>query len=275
MRREFRSGLTPRPVPASRSGYSLIEAILACFLLVFTFFLVSRLFHGGFQLARQVDARMTAVRLAEKRMDIIRRWAKTTKDWSGPPSSVTSLSDASFPGYRVDVTLRDMTVLSPCRELEQAYDIANRRNLPTVAKQALIKISKPGTKDFTLSALVTKGEADWGDTADLRISPSTATITGSAQEVEFRVNAYDEDGDEDRDVLFHWEVEPNFSTGNPSTAEVRLKTRDGRRVIMRNRVRRRSGLWIAQNGACVLVAYARYRGSYRRGTTGVITLVAP
>lgn len=268
-------GPLSRPGVPLRRGYSLIEAILASFLMVFVFFLVSRLFHSGFQLASQVESRIAAVRFAEKRMMAVRRWAKTTINWTSPPAELTTPNDPEFPGFTVSVQGLDTAAetLSPCLELEAGFPTTNRRNLPTVARLVTVRVSRPGTPGFALTSKVTRMESNWGLTADIRISPSTATIAGPDQEVEFTVQAFDEAGNPDPDIFFHWEVEPEFGLGNPATTEIRNKTRDGRTVIVRNRVRRRSGLWVPQNGFCRLVAYARYRGHIRRGDSGVITLL--
>lgn len=258
----------------SKRGYSLIEAILASFLLVFTFFLVSRLFNTGLQYSRKVEQRISAVQLAEKRMSEIRAWAKGTDNWSGPPSSET---DPDYPEYKVAVQLVDTPLYSPSTRLEEAYPADNRRIMPTITRKAVVTVTKDDIPAFTLAAMVTKGDPGWPADADIRLAPnSPATLTGPDQELELTATAFDENGKEVKDLFFHWEVEPDFSFGNPTTAEIRLKTRDGRRAIVRNRIRRRAGTWVPTNGNCQVVAFARYKGRFRRGYDRVkITMVAP
>lgn len=266
------------PLKAGRPrGHSLLEAILASFLLVFAFFLVSRLFHTGLQYSRRVDERIAGVQFAEKRMAEIRRWAKGTVDWSSPPSTAT---DPQFPGYTASLSLRDETLFSPSTQLELAYPEDDRRAMRSIAKRAIVTISKPGLPPYVLSAVITRGDRGWPTTADVRISPSSATLDGPDEEVILTVEVYDEDGNEDKNLFFHWEIEPDFSRPNQTTAEVRLLTRDGRKAVVRNRTRRRSGVWVATNGSCQAVAFVRYKGNHRRGSTEdqavcKLTLVAP
>jgi hypothetical protein len=252
----------------SQRGYSLIEAILASFLLLFTFFLVSSLFNTGLQYSRKVEQRMVAVQFAEKRLAEVRQWAKETDNWS-PPGSVTDPADPDFPGYAVQLNLVTEVLYSPCTRLEEAFP-DDTREMPTIAKKAVVTVSKQGIPDYVMAAVVTRGDSAWPATADIRLSPSTpATLTGSTQELELTARAFDTDGNEVKDIFFHWEVEPDFTGGNPTTAEVRLKTRDGRKAVVRNRVRRRNGAWLPTSGDCLVVAYARYQGHYRKGADSV------
>lgn len=262
----------PRVAQRTR-GYSLIEAILASFLLLFTFFLVSSLFNTGLQYSRKVEQRMAAVQFAEKRMAEVRLWAKGTDDWSGPPNSPT---DPQFTDFTVTTQLVTEALYSPCTRLEEAYPPDDMRAMPTMAKKVVLTVSKPGIPDFTMAGVVTKGDAPWPATADIRLSPSTPTTLGPSDELLLTATAYDSAGNEVKDLFFHWEVEPDFTGGNPTTAEIRLKTRDGRQAIVRNRIRRRAGTWLPTNGDCLVVAFARYKGQYRRGNDNVkIKMVNP
>ena len=85
--------------PVRARGYSLIESIIASFLLVSAFFLVSRLFHAGLQYSSKVESRVVAVQVAEQRMAELRQWAKNTHNWTGFPTAQNS----RYPAYRITI----------------------------------------------------------------------------------------------------------------------------------------------------------------------------
>lgn len=244
-------------------GYSLIETILASFLLVFTFFLVSSLFNTGLQYSSKVDTRMTSVRYAQKRMSEIRNWAKTSDDWSGYPVAL----DDEFPGYELAVAIGEAPLLSPSRELE-ASSPSSQRVLRQTAKQFTVTVKGPRSPAFVLAGIVTKAERQGAVIVTITGTPSGPV--GPGPPVLLTASAVDSAGKPLTDVFFHWSVEP---VGNqPSSASIKLRSRDGREANFENKVLRRNGTAVAQDGACKAVAYVRYNGRIWSGETPPIEL---
>lgn len=244
-------------------GYSLIEAILASFLLVFTFFMVSSLFNTGLQYSAKVDGRMTAVRIAQKRLSEIRRWAKDSPNWVGCPVG----QDPLYPAYTVTVELRDFSLFGPSSELESIYP-GNQRALRTVSKQAVITVTSSRSAPFTLTGIVTRAEGP--EPVAIAISGNFATVT-PASPATLTATATDASGQPITDVFFHWAVEP-FGT-DPSSATIEFIRRDGSQVRLRNQVPGRNGVPVPRSGNCKAQAYVRYNGRIWPGETPPIRLV--
>lgn len=237
-------------------GYTLIEAILASFLLLFTFFMVGSLFQTGMRYSTQVESRITAVNIAENTMADLRAWARTSKTWSG----FTPKSDPANAAYTVTVKLEDVTLFSPSRELEVSHT-SDRRAMKTVAKRAVVTVTSSRSAPYRLVGIVTKGEPK--GPATVKISGEIPNRVGPNEPVQFTAQAFDADGEEIPDIFFHWAVEPVGN--NPSTARIIYNgsgwsRRDGSRAVFRNQVQRRDGTAAAHNGNCKVQSYVRLNG---------------
>lgn len=261
------------PLNERTRGYSLLEAVLASFLLVCTFFMVSRLFHTGLQYATKVENRMEAVQVAEQRMAELRRWAKTTRTWTGFPNGPVD----GYERYEVSVTLVNETLYCPSTELEKAFPSDNRRELSRVAKRANVLV-RWGTAGWgfrgrhLLTALITKGCPEWRESvaddrhADEIVISGTFPNPVRDQEVILTAKGYDENDDEIPGLFFHWSVEPVFDGNHPGVGRIQLINRDGSKVKFTNEIRRRDILnqpWTQGDGRCRVVCYALYNGEER------------
>ncbi len=253
-----------------RTGFSLIEAILASFLLVGAFFIVSRLFQTGLQYSNKVERRLTAVHLAEKRMLDLREWARDQGAWNGFPDG----PDADFPTYDIKVTIDPIDLLSPGRELESLYP-GDRRVMSTVARRATVLVSWAPAGQYRLTAYIAKAAGTWRANQPIVVTRKGGGVVGPNEFVEFTAQAFDSEGKELKDIFFHWTVEPVYA-GNPTTATVSSKApsgrRDGRKAVFENKVRRRNGSYVATNGDCRVVAFARYHGETARGVSETLNL---
>lgn len=269
-----------------RRGYSLIESILASFLLVFTFFLVSSLFNTGLQYSTRVESRLTMIAIAERHMAEI-RLAAQGQTWPAPSDG----PDLEHPAYNVKITSDAHTLYSPSTQLEAAF-AGDKREMSRIARRYTVTVTGGRSAPFSLVAIVSEGSSanstrewylrpnygvyDWVDRkCQVEITGTAPSQVGPDDEVLLQARALDANGKEIKDVFFHWQVEPDYSHTDPSTGDISESRRDGHSAVFRNRVRLRSGRRYPQNGYCLVMAYAKYNGALITGKTGSIRLHRP
>ncbi len=239
-------------------GYSLIEAILASFLLIGAFFIVNRLFHTGLQYSSKVEGRIVAVQVAERQMALVRRWARFQDDWDNFPSD----SQVEVPGYEISVSIEDQVLFSPSSQLESVYqgDPRGRRAIRESVRLAVVEVLWGTDNTYRLVSLVSRDCKRWRPPPTVDISGVVPTVVVGTDPVNFSAQGFDEDGDPIPDLFFHWTVEPVYFNSSPVTGRILYDRRDGRTVSYVNQVQRRDGEWVTQNGECRVRAYARYNG---------------
>lgn len=260
-------------------GYSLIETIIASFVLVAAFFVVSRLFHTGLQYASKMESRVEAVQIAEQRMAELRRWAKEAHTWNGFPNAETN---PNYPRYLIATSLEERSLFAPSTELERAWPDDNRREMTNVARLATVVVKWGGRGRYSMTALITRGTPSWRDSVpenrardEIVIEGSIPASVGPNQEVRLTAVGYDENDRKIPGLFFHWSVEPVYGGGNPGIGRVQLVRRDGTEVIFTNQVRRRDLMnqpWTPSNGQCRVTCYAVYNGVQRICETEEINL---
>lgn len=243
--------------PLKPKGYTLIEAIIASFVLVAAFFMVSTLFQAGLRYTTRVEKRVVATQLAENRLGALREWARTQNDWSGFPSG----NDPDFPGYSISVSLQDQPLFAPGSELELAHP-AQPRRMSNTAKQAIIEVRWDSTGRYVLSTLLTDRFRGWRVSNPIVVSGSVPPIVNPTNPVTFTAVGYDADGREIKDLFFDWYVEPVFPNATKGTIE---PTRDGRSATFTNELQKPNGVKVATSGTCRVAARARYGGQERWG----------
>lgn len=259
-------------------GYSLVEAILACFLLVSAFFVVAKLFHTGLQYGSKVEQRMTAVYLAEKRMAEVREWGKDQTDWTGWPNG----TDPDYPGYPINVRVQNRPVRSPCNSLEQQHP-GDMRRLGGAAKRVLVEVNYGTSGVYRLAAVITDGSRGLRGpqkaTDPWRNAYYAIDITGAIPDpvrdgvdVNLTATLYDRDGNEIPDIFFHWSVEPVYDISNPTMGVVRLLQRDGHRAVFRNNLKKPDGDFVPTRGQVKVICHALYFGDVAYGETPTINL---
>lgn len=260
-------------------GYTLVEAILASFLLVSAFFIVAKMFHTGLQYSSRAEQRMTAVYLAEKRMAEVREWGKNQTDWTGWPTG----NDSAYPAYDINVRIEDRPVRSPCTSLEMQHPAGDRRRLAGASKNALVEVTWGRNGLYRLCSSITE------DSATLRgpqkpdepwkkayyaidISGAIPDPVRDNVDVTLRARLFDQAGNEIPDTFFHWNVEPVYDISNPTMGVVRVQRRDGKEAIFRNNMKKPDGNFTPTTGQVKVVCYALYYGEIAYGETRTINL---
>ncbi len=260
-------------------GYSLIETIIASFVLVATFFVVSRVFHTGLRYAGMMESRVEAVQVAEQRMAELRRWAKQSNSWDNPPGEERN---PRYPGYLIRVELDRVVLYAPSTELERAWPESNRRAMNRVARRATVTVTWGERGRYVATALITRGNPRWRDSVaenrrrdEIVINGTIPPTVGPGDEVRLSAVGYDENNNEIPGLFFHWSVEPVYGGGNPAIGRIELVRRDGTEVVFTNQMRRRDLLnqpWTPNSGLCRITCYALYNGVQRTCETEEIKL---
>lgn len=251
-----------------RRGYTLIEAIIASFLLVAAFLLVSRLFHAGLQYTSRVEKRALAAHLADKRMQEVRAWSKRHESWVGLPTG----NDPAHPNFTIQVSLDPLELQSPSRQLELAHPAGDRRSMASAARQVTVEVTWDSER-LRLTSLLADRFRGWRSANPIVVSGSIPPQVGPGDTVEFSARGFDAAGRAIEDLFFSWYVEPRqFPNAAVGTVEA---SRDGRTAEFRNQIQLLNGTVASRNGVCRVAVRAVYGGQERWGYSPDMQLVSP
>lgn len=117
------------PLKPNHRALTLVETIIAIFILIAGFLVMGAMFHVALQHTARMEARQLAVVLAEKKLEEIKGWSAAThrstqpfSNWSGLAAAIPS-TDPDYPGYTIAVTAVDpgagaAVLFSPCSQFE-------------------------------------------------------------------------------------------------------------------------------------------------------------
>lgn len=251
-----------------KRGYTLVEAIIASFLLVAAFLLVSRLFHAGLQYTSRVEKRALAAHLADKRMQEIRSWSKRHESWNGIPDG----PDPQHSGYDIQVSLENLELSSPSRQLEEAHPDDDVRVMTSAARRVTVEVTWDSER-LRITSLLADRFRGWRGADPIVVSGAIPPQVGPTTSVEFSARGYDAAGRPIEDLFFSWYVEPrqfpDAALGSIDAA------RDGRTAVFRNQIQLVNGALASRNGMCRVAVRAVYGGRERWGYSPDMQLVSP
>jgi len=240
----------------STRAYSLMEAILASFLLIGVFLLVGKMFHRGLQYSSVVNQRVTAVHIAEQQMARVRRSVEDTGDWIAPAADFPEHGE-----YKVDVRFDGVRLFSPSKKLEEAFPFSNRRSLGESTKKVSVIVSwgRGESKRFTLTSFINQPPRRWRTKNPIVIKRDQGTSPiRPGQSIRYVATGYDEDGREIKDLFFLWNVVPVYGE-NSAVGRVR-QSHNGSIGVLGNRVQTVEGELLELEGFCKITATALLDG---------------
>lgn len=251
--------------PYRASGLSLLETLIAIFVMLSAFTVVGALFMRSTQSLVQVEEKVLAVAFGETMLDDIRTWAKDPTNFAGDWSSWNGSQLPTYPGFRADIRFRDQEVFTPCPTLESDKPAAEQQRVSNSLRQLDLQVRSKGRLIYTLSTLIPEPPRE----ADLVVVtiPGGSTTLAKDGTVEIHAALLDTDGNVIPDVPFQWAVIPG--SGNGTIA--RLKT-DRARAEFTHVYRRIDGRVVHVAGKCVVQAEARYRGRKYSGRSEELEL---
>jgi len=259
-------------------GLSLVEAIIAIYLLLCAFMVVINLFHTAMRYGAGIDRPIYATVIAGRKLEEIRRWAWTPAakgynfhgDWSAV--TVSSRPDDENPEYYVTVRTAASGLLSPCSSFESAYPEAERKSMDASAKKVKVTVSwSPGdaSKAVSLVSVIREPSREFRSTSPIVVTPVGTVPSSVSQDgtVSFTVKAYDSQDVALEDLVFRWYVEP--MTGNGTLV---AQAHNGTTATFAHKVLMPNNVWGHAPGQCKMKVRAVYRGVEQWGETPVMEL---
>jgi len=195
-----------------KRGLSLVETLIACFLLSLAVLAVTVLFHTSMRYQRNLEIRGRALLLATKKLAEIRAWAKASANFASnwAPYRGTSSYDASAPLIRIDCDCNDRgrTLYSPCQSLEIARGSDARTMTRSVVPIRVTAAWGAASKDrVSLFSYVSQPVPSLGtrQASTLVINPISGPV-GPAATTPLGVTGSDGSGQTLNDFFFRWRV---------------------------------------------------------------------
>lgn len=253
---------------------SLAEAIIAIFLMLSGFIVMSRLLMTGMHYQRLVDNEQNAVFLAESQLEQIRGWSARNhvpagiipfSDWSACPGQPGPVSNPAFPGYDIAVNSTVQALYSPCSTWElQFTNPAERRALRQSSRRVRVTVTW-NSQSYVLESLVSAPVAP--ASAAVSVSVSGAGSVARDATASYSAVANGPSGVLP-DVLFGWYV---YGVGNGTL----LPARDGLTAQLGNYMQDAANPPNTVgygSGPCLMRALARVRGKEVWGDSSSINL---
>jgi Tfp pilus assembly protein PilV len=261
-----------------KQGFSLVEAVLASFLLLTALAMSVYVFDSSLQAEANNEKRVAAALVAESALAEIRQQANTNFN-----QVKTSFHNKTWtlPGY-AEFVIRakiDNTELAvPCTELESQYDPAatfpnpSGRYLSDSALKAEVEITwgTSGRDRITVTENVVNFAKATNFNVDVILPDGTAatgsTVLNLAQDATEQFTARARSGGQNvKDIQFTWYVQP--VTGFGSLLHV---SRDGEEAEYINAYRNFKNKWKHEPGDCFLVVRATYQGLEQEGKVRIV-----
>ncbi len=258
-----------------KRAVSLVEMLIAMFLLLAGFLIVFRLFQVSLQYNNLAQKRLTASRLAAKTMEEIRAWARDPdnydKNWDStyPGTPYKDLDEAS---YTITVRQKNHEVLSPCTSLEQRWVASTKeRRLQRSFRRVTVIVAWSDQPSDKISITSLVGDPPRELASDpISVNFASDALAAGASKT-FTAALQDKDNNEIPDVCFEWYVVParlgSLLGGNgiidhdlPGTK------RTGRSVVFRNAYPH-PGEWISIAGNVRMRVVSRYRQAHQTKLT--------
>lgn len=213
-----------------RRGLSLLETLIAIFIITFAVLEMAALFRSALDGAKRANKVAIATNLANKRMEEIVYWASYDNHFANwGPVDGAQASDSLYPDFVVSSDSEAVTQYSPCSLTEQRFPAGQQRTLSKAARSVRVRVtwapneSRNKVELYTMVGAppVVLDEVDVNEAIPNPISPF-----GSSHNL--TVYGLDEDGNKIPDLFFDWSL--SAGTGN---AEL-LPARDGRSAILRD-----------------------------------------
>jgi Tfp pilus assembly protein PilV len=243
----------------SCQGLSMLETIIAFFIIVSALLVIAQLFHTSLKHGQITESRLIGATLCDRKLEEIRAWAGDPDNFEGswvPYDNVTS-TYPGFGNYRIRTTLSTPALWTPTSQLESVHPAVNQRTITKSTKGVTVECQwgPNANQTIKLVTLVAAPPRAWSSTLALEITgpgpnplPRDATAT-------YTVKGYDENNRELEDLTFNWVVVPMEGNG------VRASTRrNGKEATIGNWLYGLGGVRIYRPGDVQFTVNARYNG---------------
>ena len=255
---------TPGGGPGDRRGLSLVEAVIALFLLSFCALSVLSLTQTGFRAQKRNQEIARANLVIQSVIADVRLWAEDINNFHSDWSTYNgTFSPAGFPGYQVTVRSEaaGRPIDSPCAELESQWEPTNRgrRVMPRAVVPVELKVFWSDDPRDSMTVLTYVGEPIRDVSAiSFEVNGPSRLSVGMGQGSDYRVSARDGAGRPLDNLMFQWVPDVRYVSITDDA------TRDGRYFeVIRDQIVTLPDVPAPKPPAVSPVTcYARYRGSY-------------
>lgn len=250
---------------------SLLETVVAIFLLVGVLVVFARLIHTMLIYGVLAEQRSVASLAAQQKLEEIRDWANQGANFQGNWSTYDGQisTNPSFPGITLTCSVEDHVLSSPCTELESKASrprqiVRSCKKVQVVARWSqdrgnflrLVTLMGAPPREPNLALSVTSAIPD----------PLAALASGTAS-----VTATDTTGQPLYDLFYTWSTLP---TGiDPGNGTATALDANANTAELRNQVLMPPAPPQVVSGTCSLGVTAVYRGRLLEGGTNAVNLL--
>lgn len=263
-----------------RAGLSLVETLVAAFMLLGGFIVTARMLHAGLRYSTNINNHLQAVRLGQRRLEEVRAWSRANHqpiggvaitDWSLVHGVTKTYPE--FPEFRLTTSVPTRPMFTPCSLFENVYDSLNpalKRDFSDTLHQLLVTVDWGGPAPVTLTTIL-------GAPSSVNSGPYTLTVvaagtTGPGPQsmahddtVSYRAELRDSGGNVIPNIYCDWAV---AGAGNG----ILTPQRTGPLATFQNRVVVGSTFKYLDGRSCQLQAAVRYRGVELRALSPLLSL---
>jgi Tfp pilus assembly protein PilV len=251
-------------------GISLLETVIAIFILLTAFTFVAALYASSLSHLREAESKEEANRLLLNTMDDLRVWARDPANYASAVwAPYLSVTDSGFPDFEVRVQTSPVRIAASCDAFEASKPVSERVTLNDSAKRVTAEVRHKGRVLTQLTTILPEPERTIRVADPIVVQPISGLSIPLAREEEavFQATLIDSAGDAVNDVSFSWAVVP--STGNASIFEVNPARDQG---TLKNTNHYYAGPVYYTGGKCRVEATATYQGIQYTGLSDEIEL---
>lgn len=200
-----------------RSGVSLVESIVAIYILTGAVLTVFLLFDHGLRISGETSRQSKLVLVAQRRLEEIRAWAATLS--GGAASNFDNIASLTATGpdpkdgdVTVDVRAAIVTIFNPDTNSESGWGASAKTMVHSVAK-VQVKASYGGSENVTLVSLIREPALTWRSGTPLTLATSASTVS-SLGSFSNTAQGFSTTGAQIQDLGFRWHVNPIDSSGD-------------------------------------------------------------
>lgn len=249
-----------------RAGVSLVESIVAIYLLTGAILTVFLLFDHGLRISGETSKQSKLVLVAQRRLEEIRAWAATLSGGAATNfNNIASLAaagpDLKDPDVTVNVQAAIVTIFNPDTNSESAWGAGAKTMVHSVAK-VQVKTSFGGPENVTLVTLIREPAMTWRSGSPMTLASSAQTVASLAS-FSNTAQGFSSSGALINDLGVRWHVNPIDSSGD-------IKPGHQDDVVYTNRFFNSwTNGYASQPGTLKLQAESRYGGVLQNVTCDV------
>lgn len=231
-----------------RAGFTLIEAIIASFLLLTSLLVVAALVDSGLRTQAKSEQYLLASTVAATELDKLRGYANRFE-----LTHLDGFDGQKFPAeadsaFEVTLQVSPYVLAVPNTSLESQFTESERKLLPNSSRYLKVRVawSDQPEDGVELSSLV----SDWKEQDfKIKIEAVGSTTLEPDATLELKASAGDLE-----DLIYTWYTEPLDGLGS-----MQHVARDGRTAVYANRYRTPANRFVTYPGKCRVVVRAKYR----------------